>query len=70
MEQLLIGIVLGLVVGVLLGALASKLGNVVDYTTEVSGKQVVKNSPNANVTSGKLDGEDKKKRLRGLFRRK
>lgn len=70
MEQLLIGMVLGLVIGVLLGALASKLGNVVDSTTEISGKQVVKHSPNANVTSGKPEGAEKKGRLKRLFGRK
>ena len=70
MEGFLIGLLIGLVFGVILGAFSSKWGNVVDSVTEISGgKQVIKDSPNAEINHA-VQPEKEKKRIFGkIFKR-
>ncbi|MFA5300408.1 MAG: hypothetical protein WC389_19660 [Lutibacter sp.] len=70
MTAFLSGIIIGVIVGVLLGAFGSKIGNITDSVTNITGgKQVIKDSPGAIISSkiAQTEKTEKKHRLKNFI---
>lgn len=68
MTAFLSGLIIGLIAGVLLGSFGSKIGNITDSVTNITGgKQIIKDSPGAILSTelNKIDQPIEKKRIFG-----
>lgn len=70
MTIFLLGTIIGILIGVLLGAYSSKIGNITDQITNITGgKQVIKDSPGGIISAKMTSTTDvkEKKRIFGFL---